>query len=199
MQRFAFLRRASLAACSLCLATSCQADTVDEVSKDVCASGRRWVGDLTPSEEMYPGQDCVGCHKAYDGPELLAGGTIYGLPDPEGALTTKPDCFGIEGVKVMIRAADGQVLETRTNRAGNFYFEGREASLAKPFRVTVEYDFPDGRQSRQPMSSQPSYGGCARCHRPDVTPTPGAVPGSVLQPDDVVEGVFPIYTGPVLE
>jgi hypothetical protein len=173
---------------------------VDEVSKDVCASGKRWVGELTPNEWMFPGRDCVGCHKYSDGPELMAAGTIYGLPDEKGARTTAPDCFGVEGATVTITAGDGQVLRTRTNEAGNFYFEGRQASLKKPFQVVVEYTSREGVYSREFMGSSPSYGGCARCHNPqEAVPTPDALAGTTLGPDEVVEGAFPIYTGPVDE
>jgi mono/diheme cytochrome c family protein len=176
---------------------ACNDELVERVPSEVCASGMRWAGELTPNEEMYPGQDCVGCHKEYDGPPLLAGGTIYGLLDPDGARTTQNDCFGVEGARVTITSGDGQVLETHTNRAGNFYFEGRESALVKPFRVVVDYTLPDGRVSRQGMASSPSYGGCARCHTPGATPTPGAEPGKDLPPDAVVADVLPIYTGPV--
>ncbi len=179
------------------LTPGCHGDLVEDVPSDVCASKRRWVGELTASEEMYPGRDCVECHKEYDGPELMAGGTIYGLIDPDGARTTNNDCFGVEGARVTIAAGDGQILSTRTNRAGNFFFEGRESALVKPFSVVVEYALPDGRMSRQPMSSSPSYGGCARCHSPEADPTPDAGPGRVLSPGEVVPDVAPIYTGPV--
>jgi hypothetical protein len=182
------------------LASSCKGDLVDDVAPEVCASGKRWIGDLTPSEEMFPGHDCVACHRDFGGPELMLGGTIYGLPDPDGTRTTLPDCFGVQGVQVTVTAADGLVLQTRTNRAGNFYFEGREASLAKPFRVTIEYTSPDGHTSREPMNTSASYGGCARCHNPqEALPTPGAEPGAILGPDEVVQGAYPIYTGPVHE
>jgi hypothetical protein len=49
------------------------------------------------------------------------------------------------------------------------------------------------------MSSNPSYGGCARCHRTDATPTLGAEPGRELDADEVVPYVLPIFTGPVQE
>jgi hypothetical protein len=170
---------------------------VEDVSSDVCASGKRWVGDIG-SEEMFPGHDCLGCHREHDGPEFLAAGTVYGLLDETGARTTQNDCFGVEGARVTITAGDGQVLETRTNRAGNFYFEGRESSLVKPFGVVVDYTFPDGSISREPMSTHPSYGGCARCHNPqEATPTSDGGAGRVLGPEEVVGRVYPIYTGPV--
>jgi hypothetical protein len=178
-------------------AAACKDDLVQDVPGSVCASGKRWVGELTGNEEMYPGHDCVGCHKDYDGPEFLAAGTIYGVIDLDGARTTRNDCFGVEGAHVTLTAGDGQVLETTTNRAGNFYFEGRPDSLVKPLSVVVEYTSPDGRFSREPMGTHPSYGGCGHCHNPDAMGTPGAEAGLDLGPDEVVPNVAPIFTGPV--
>lgn len=183
------------AAAGLIFSHACGGDLVDETSPEVCYSQKRWIGKVTGSEEMYPGGDCVGCHRLFDGPEFMAAGTVYGVLDPEGEVTTKNECFGVEGALVTITAADGQVLQTRTNRAGNFYFEGRESSLAKPFKVVVEYELEDGTLSRQPMNTSPSYGGCARCHTPGAQGT--GVAGAILGPDEVVEGVYPIFTGPV--
>jgi hypothetical protein len=176
---------------------ACGEDLVDTTAPEVCYSQKRWIGKLTPSEEMYPGRDCVGCHRENDGPELIAGGTIYGTVDAEGAVTTDNDCFGVEGALVTITAADGQVLQTQTNRSGNFYFEGRESSLAKPFKVVVQYRLPDGALTYQFMNTSPSYGGCARCHTPGARETPGAVAGAELDPEQVVEGAYPIFTGPL--
>lgn len=190
---------AILALSGALLLGACNDELVQEVPTDVCASGLRWAGELTPNEEMYPGRDCVGCHRDNDGPELLAGGTVYGVLDPEGTRTTQNDCFGVEGARVTISAADGQVLQTLTNRAGNFFFEGRESSLVTPFRVEIEYTLPDGRPSQQFMATSPSYGGCARCHSPQAVATPDAEPGRTLERDQVAPDVFPIYTGPVHE
>jgi hypothetical protein len=178
---------------------SCGQEDVESVSTDVCASGKRWAGN-TGNEEMYPGHDCVGCHRYGDGPALLAGGTVYGIIDETGQRTTLHDCFGVEGARVTITASDGTVLQTLTNRAGNFYFEGREESLVTPFSVVVDYTFPDGRVSREPMATHPSYGGCGRCHNPLSRPTTDAGAGEeFLDPFEVVAGVYPIYTGPVHE
>lgn len=184
-----------LAAVSLLV--SCSEPLVEDVPTSVCASGKRWVGEFTANEEMYPGQDCVGCHVAVDGPPLLAAGTVYGVLDSTLARTSAGLCFGVEGALVTITAGDGEVLQTRTNRAGNFYFEGRPESLVMPYGVEVEYVLPDGRVTRQPMKTQPSYGGCGRCHGaapgmpgPDAGGTPGAA-------DVIAEA--PIFTGPVAE
>jgi hypothetical protein len=193
--------RVGIAGAALACAAACNDELVENVSPEVCASGKRWVGDVTGSEEMYPGQDCVSCHRAVDGPAFFAAGTVYGLPDPEGARTTGPLCFGVPDARVTITGADGVVFQTHTNRAGNFYFEGRDDALAKPFSVEVDYTRSDGRASRQSMATLPSYGGCAHCHDPNpgLPFTPDAGPGGVHAPADRIEGVYPIYTGPVYE
>jgi hypothetical protein len=175
----------------------CEDDLVEDVPTSVCASGKRWVGELTASEEMFPGQDCVGCHEESGGPELLAGGTVYGLLDEQGERTTQNDCFGVEGAHVRITSGDGHVFETTTNRAGNFFFEGRESSLVKPFTVVVEYTLPDGTRSQQPMTSKASYGGCARCHNGAI-PLDAPEPGRVFGRDEVADA-YPLFTGPVHE
>jgi hypothetical protein len=184
---------------ALGFALGCGEDLVESVPTTVCASGKRWVGESTPNEEMYPGQDCVGCHRVIDGPPFMAAGTVYGLPDPLGARTTGSLCFGVEGAHVEITLADGAVLETTTNRAGNFYFEGFPDSLLTPFRVDVEYTLPDGRLTRQSMKTEPSYGGCARCHGPSPAPTPGVTSGGTPGPDVIIADVYPIWTGPVVD
>jgi hypothetical protein len=183
----------------LAAALACSEDPVEDVPNDVCASGKRWVGELTASEEMFPGEDCVSCHRALDGPQLMAAGTVYGVADPDGERTVHGYCFGVQGARVTLTMADGERLTTLSNRAGNFYFEGRWDSLVTPFRVEVEYTLPNGHRTVQEMATQPSYGGCARCHNPDAVPTPGVEPGGTPAPEEVIEGVYPIYTGPVHE
>jgi hypothetical protein len=193
--------RRALLACSVCAlacslaALACDATLVEDVSTGVCASGKRWVGKLTGDEEMYPGHDCVGCHKDYDGPEFMAAGTVYGVLDQDGSRTINQDCFGLEGAKVTITSGDGQVLETTTNRAGNFFFQGRPDSLVKPFSAVIEYTSPEGRYSREPMATTPAYGGCAHCHSLAATGTAGGIAGDEPGPADIVQGVAPLFTG----
>jgi hypothetical protein len=186
-------------ASSVVVLAACNDELVESVPTDVCASGQRWVGEVTASEEMFPGQDCLSCHRALDGPEFIAAGTVYGLPDPDGARTVNPFCFGVEGARVSITGADGTVLQTRSNRAGNFFFEGPEDALAKPFSVEIDYTLADGRVTRQSMKTRPSYGGCAHCHDPNLPGTPGVLPGGKPAPSDVVEGAYPIFTGPLYQ
>ena len=174
---------------------ACNDETVEDVPQDVCVSGKRWIGGRRGSEEMYPGRDCVGCHLENDGPQLIAGGTIYGFGQGRAGETVamtlgqpqSVDCFGLEGVTVTVIGADKERFETVTNRAGNFYFEGRSSELAKPYTVELLYPVPGSDQPAKPsmIGTQPSYGGCGRCHNPysvpnqDYTPTPPT--GAVLE------------------
>jgi hypothetical protein len=150
-------------------------ELTEKVSTDVCLSGIRWIGKNSRDEEMSPGSDCVGCHIENDGPPLSAGGTIYASIDNTSQIEN--DCFGLEGVEVEIEAANGTVLKTTTNRAGNFYFDGTPASLAKPYTARFRYTLPDGAVvSPQMIVTQPYYGGCARCHDDRAAFTPELEP-----------------------
>jgi hypothetical protein len=164
-----------LALCAL----SCNDELVEDVPPEECVSGHRWVGGKRGSEEMFPGEDCVGCHLQNDGPQLMAGGTIYPSTLRESEMVFgQPQadyCFGVEGVTVTITGADGEVFVRQTNRAGNFYIEGRPGELAKPFKVDVDYLEEDGDPVGRPMTFTPYYGGCGNCHRATApaVPPPG--------------------------
>jgi hypothetical protein len=159
-------------------AFACNDETTEVVSKDVCYSEMRWVGEKRGSPEMFPGRDCVGCHIDNDGPPLAIGGTLYPYvmsSEDAAVLQTGTDCFGIEGITLTITDADGQPFDVTTNRAGNFFVEGNPDDFAKPFSVVI-----DGwgvRANGQPqvsqMATQPMYGGCGRCHNPAVPPAAG--------------------------
>ena len=145
--------------------------TTESVSRDVCASGTRWVGGRSPDPEMSPGSDCIGCHEANDGPPLVAAGTVYGVAD--NASQIENDCFGLEGVEVELEGADGTLLTTTTNAAGNFYFDGYPIDLPKPYVARLRYTLPDGTSvSPQMVVTEPYYGGCARCHDNRAATTP---------------------------
>lgn len=153
---------------------------VRAVDADTCLTGLRWVGGDRPSAEMHPGSDCVSCHGDDDARPLMFAGTVYAFRDDREAYYgasfsggTQPfdDCFGIEGITVEITDSDGRVRSTVTNRAGNFYFEGRQSELAWPYSASVAYVSERG-PSMPVMSSQPYYGGCARCHAlPSAAPS----------------------------
>jgi len=150
-------------------------DLTENVSTDVCLSGVRWIGKNTSDEEMSPGTDCIGCHEKNDGPPLSAAGTVYATEHNTSQIEN--DCFGLEGVEVEIEAADGTILETTTNRAGNFYFDGAPASLSKPYIARLRYTQPDGNVvAPQMIVTEPYYGGCARCHDDRAAFTPELEP-----------------------
>lgn len=205
------------------LAFACNDELVETVPKDVCYSEMRWIGGKRGSPEMYPGEDCVGCHVDNDGPQLALGGTLYPyvLGNPEiSELQSGEHCFGIEGITITIEDAEGQTFELVTNRAGNFYVEGDPADFAKGFSVSIR-DFnvdEDGQRTGEArMLTNPMYGGCGRCHNPDVptniqnfttTPTdadylngapriglPGYSPGGLLGTPTVIDELRALANG----
>jgi hypothetical protein len=155
---------------------SCNDETVEVVDKTVCYSEMRWVGEKRGSPEMFPGRDCVGCHIDNDGPPLALGGTIYpyvlGSGQPGLLAQTGTDCFGLEGVEIIIEDGEGQQFALTTNRAGNFYVEGNPDDFAKPFSAVINWTNPrDGTTKISPMAATtPSYGGCANCHDSSLDP-----------------------------
>jgi hypothetical protein len=172
MQRLLF----GLCAGGALVALACNDELVETVPKDVCYSEMRWIGGKRGSPEMYPGEDCVGCHVDNDGPQLALGGTVYPYVLPSAQLSelqSGEHCFGVEGITVTIEDAEGQIFEVVTNRAGNFYVEGDPDDFEKGFSVRIEGYQPDenGQPSgRTPMSTSPMYGGCGRCHNPELPP-----------------------------
>jgi cytochrome c553 len=189
---------------------ACNDETVEDVPQDVCISGKRWIGGRRGSEEMYPGRDCVGCHLENDGPQLMAGGTVYGFSEGKDSsyiipVLGKPqsvDCFGLEGVTVTLTSkTDLEVFTTVTNRAGNFFFEGRPSELAKPFVASLSYlapataDRPE-QLATPSMNTTPSYGGCARCHSPTAVASPNPTfpppPDLVFPAGDYIDLRLPI-------
>lgn len=167
---------------------------VRAVDVDTCLTGLRWVGGDLRSAEMHPGSDCVGCHREAGARPLLLGGTVY----PTGGPGWEPPldgCFGLEGVEVLVVDAEGRERSTVTNRAGNFYFEGRESDLTMPYRASIRWN-ANGDEVLTQMASEPAYGGCARCHSAqavssgpfDLDPEPDFV---VAQPAIFTPGLFP--------
>jgi hypothetical protein len=106
----------------------------------------------------------MGCHDEGSKRPLLLGGTLY--PISNGSREPQPldDCFGIEGVQVTVTDANGRERSTVTNRAGNFYFEGRPSEFPMPYTASIRWYNLEGEERLTPMFAAPSYGGCARCH-----------------------------------
>jgi hypothetical protein len=116
---------------------------------------------------MKPGDNCRACHgasaSAYpEAPPWSVAGTVFeGLQSDVGA----------EGVKVVVRQADGKELETITNTVGNFYF-------AQPVVAPYSVSLVRGAVSVT-MSVPPPAGGCNACHA--RSPLAGA-PGHLFIP-----------------
>jgi hypothetical protein len=170
------------------------------VAIDTCLSGLRWVGGDTPSAEMHPGSDCVGCHRETGARSLMLGGTVYAQGAPLGP-EPLADCFGLEGIVVHVTDGDGNERSTVTNRAGNFYFEGKESELVLPYSADIDWNLR-GRPTQTFMVTQAFYGGCARCHaeglsyappRLDLDPDLGFDPESVIPAGGVIQtpGLYP--------
>src|SRR5688572_14106788 len=96
---------------------ACNDETSEVVPKDVCYSERRWIGGKRGSEEMYPGEDCVGCHLENDGPQLMLGGTLYPYvfrrdqANVFAAAQSGEHCYGIEGITITIQDGAGDTFE----------------------------------------------------------------------------------------
>jgi cytochrome c553 len=131
---------------------------VRAVETETCNTGLRWVGGDRPNAEMRAGSDCVGCHEETGARPLVIGGTVY--PTYEFA---PENCYGIEGVEVVVVDANGRVRSTMTNRAGNFYFEAGESDFRMPYSADIRYGAGDD-SGLALMVTSPRYGGCARCH-----------------------------------
>lgn len=156
---------------------------VRAVDTSTCLTGLRWMGGESPSAEMHPGSDCLSCHREAGARPLMLGGTVY----PTGGPGWEPpldDCFGLEGVEVIVEDAEGRVRSTFTNRAGNFYFEGRESELAMPYSASIRWT-KDGSEVLTAMATEPQYGGCGRCH------SAAAVPTGAFDLDPLAEAVVP--------
>lgn len=157
----------------------CSSELVAEVPPEVCYSRLQWIGGKHGDEEMYPGRDCVGCHRENDGPPLVIGGTIYPyvLDSPEEVRKHQSgiDCFGIGGIQIRITDARGDVYDLVTNRAGSFFIEGEASDFAMPLAAQIFTTSDQGTPLEPQMNISPSYGGCARCHDP-LQPPPASAP-----------------------
>jgi hypothetical protein len=157
-------------AVAVLIVAGCAEDDSGAVSADdTCMSGLAWTGGDEESPRMHPGRDCIGCHAIEDeGPTFFAAGTVY--PD-----WREPDeCYGVEGITVELRGADGAVVTTVTNESGNFFFESPEVSLALPYTARLLHE---GRE--RAMGTPQSSGACATCH---TAAGAGNAPGRIVAP-----------------
>ncbi len=133
-----------------------------------CTSGLRWAGGDEESPLMHPGGDCIGCHTSEgEGPSYVFAGTVF------KSLTEGNDCYGVDGVQVVITDSLRHTFTLETNGAGNFFLED-DASVSFP--ITAKVTSSAG--SMEMVTAQPS-GACATCHT--ETGANGA-PGRIIVP-----------------
>ena len=173
------------------------APLVRAVDADDCRSGLRWVGGDSPSAEMHPGSDCLSCHDDASARPLILGGTVYPAGRRSPSEPTN-DCFGLEGVLVIVTDANRRQYATTSNRAGNFYLEGRTSEFAMPYSASLRW-YRDGvgvELLNTPMGTSASYGGCARCHDATLPPRPPVdyFPSAADDPETVLPAGSPINT-----
>lgn len=102
---------------------------IDYDAPPVCTSNRQWTRGNRGSEEMRPGRACVDCHKREkEGPRFSIAGTVFpSAHEPD-------DCYGLNGVTVVITDANGKDYDLKANRAGNFMLE---RAIALPYTAKV--------------------------------------------------------------
>ncbi len=153
-------------------ATTSLADaTIDYNTPLVCTSGDHWTGGDRGAASMHPGEACIACHTAKQGPAFSAAGTVY-------PTAHEPDnCNGLDGLfagaTVHITGADGQTVSMLVSYSGNFNFAAN-TKIVPPFRAKVVVA---GRE--RAMMTPQAIGDCNLCHT--VTGKNGA-PGRVVAP-----------------
>ncbi len=161
------MRRVSCVLCVLMLAAACaEGEQEVVVPTSECATGLKWDAGDEESPLMNPGEDCIACHKRDDGPSFTFAGTVF------PGLQASDDCYGTEGVTVVIKGADGVEHRMTTNKAGNFF---TEKAIKTPYTAKIIYQ---GKE--RAMLSPQTSGACASCH--GETATAGA-PGRIALPN----------------
>ena len=128
--------------------------------------GLKWTGGNMGSALMNPGENCVACHSAGEGPRFTAAGTVY------ARLDEKSLDLGVQGAMVIITDAKGKVTKLQTNKSGNFF--ARYAKFSFPIKAKVEYKG----QTRAMLGSR-SSANCAACHTQSGA---GGAPGRIAIP-----------------
>lgn len=126
-----------------------------------CASGNAWSGG--EGSDMKPGQACIACHSAGEGPIFTIAGTVMGASNDDD------NCQGPSGYTVEITGKDGKVITLTSNSSGNF---STEQAVAMPY--TAKVTSPSGKVST--MGTAQSTGDCNTCHlATGVSGTPGRI------------------------
>ncbi len=141
---------------------------INDVSTDVCASGRQWGGGDEESPLMHPGRDCIGCHQERgEGPSFAVAGTVFSESGQAN------DCFGMAGATIELTDSNGEVFSMTSNAAGNFTLSAG-SSPAPPYTVRVV----SGGQENA-MASEFSEASCNTCH---TEAGANGAPGRIVAP-----------------
>lgn len=128
-----------------------------EVVEYLCPSDSMWTQGDKGSSKMHPGTDCNGCHTTDDGPIYGAAATVYDYRH------TIDDCYGVPDVVVELIGANGTVIATKTNSAGNFGFSRKKTqTLTMPYTARVTID-----GFTRTMDEPQTELNCAVCHTAD--------------------------------
>ena len=122
-----------------------------------CTSNTNWTGGNAESPNMRPGGACINCHSSGEGPSFLLAGTVYpSAHEPD-------DCNGANGstgaAQVIVTDANGMTISMNVNSVGNFYYQGRGASLAFPYQAKVVQNGLE-----RVMVTPQTDGDCNSCH-----------------------------------
>jgi hypothetical protein len=135
------------------LAASASTSCFDPQHTDEVNAQGPEVNGVGPGPTHRPGQYCRACH-AGSGPgkgEFSIAGTVYAVRD--GAETQ-------QGVKVILTDATGEVKQTVSNEAGNFYLLIGQWAPVFPVRVLLD----DGVNTKEMITTIGRNGSCAFCH-----------------------------------
>lgn len=149
-------------------ATSVGGASVDPFAQaPVCTSGQNWTGG--ENSLMRPGEACIACHSAGEGPRFVVAGTVY----PTGHEPN--DCNGVSQASqavVVITDAANNTYQAQVNAAGNFYLQG--INLVTPYSAKVVVG-----SAERAMGSQQTNGDCNSCHSAEGA---SSAPGRIVLP-----------------
>lgn len=127
-----------------------------------CSIGQ---GTTSRGPAMRPGQACIACHSADEGPVYPVMGTVY------PSVREADLCKGIAGITIEITDKNGVVHTGTANSAGNFMIGG---SIPKPYTAKVKHN---GKE--RAMIGPQTNGDCNSCH---TGPGSQGAPGRVVAP-----------------
>lgn len=120
-----------------------------------CPSGKHYTKGHSVS--MEPGNACITCHDANNGPGYTFAGTVY--PN----LVAENRCYGlssqVSAITVELTGSDGVVSTAHTNTVGNF-FSG--ANVKMPYTARII----DADGNERVMNTPQTTGDCNSCHTP---------------------------------